>query len=167
MTEVSRRSTGSINNGVPMKIISKRNGLGKSSVRSTLRCHEGKCDHCSHGSHCRDHVRRPEPDSNHCDVNIATGHHQHAASYHQYGDRDLHAAAPTRAENDDRTTTAPIVVGTDIVPGTYHTPGGSHCYWARLNSLDTGDIIDNNNNSSSSGPQSVDIMASDRAFLTQ
>ena len=46
----------------------------------------------------------------------------------------------------------------------YRTPGGSQCYWARLSSLDTSDIIDNNN---SSGPQVVEILPTDRAFLTQ
>lgn len=56
------------------------------------------------------------------------------------------------------------VVGVDILPGMYRTPGGTHCYWARLRSLDTSDIIDNNN--SSTGPQAVDILPSDRAFLT-
>ena len=46
----------------------------------------------------------------------------------------------------------------------YRTPGGTHCYWARLRSLDTSDIIDNNN---STGPQAVDILPSDRAFPPQ
>ena len=55
-------------------------------------------------------------------------------------------------------------VGVDIVPGTYHTAGSSECYWARLSSLDTNDIIDNNN---SSGPQVVEIQPTDKAFLTQ
>lgn len=56
------------------------------------------------------------------------------------------------------------LVGVDIVPGIYRTPGGTSCYWARLNSLDTSDIIDNNN---SSGPQVVEILPTDRAFLTE
>jgi len=55
-------------------------------------------------------------------------------------------------------------VGVDIVPGTYRTAGGSSCYWARLSSLSTNDIIDNNN---SSGPQVVGILPSDKAFLTE
>jgi hypothetical protein len=55
-------------------------------------------------------------------------------------------------------------VGVDIVPGTYRTPGGSGCYWARLSSLSTSDIIDNN---LSSGPQVVEIQSSDKAFLTK
>jgi hypothetical protein len=53
------------------------------------------------------------------------------------------------------------VVGTDIKPGEYHSSGSSDCYWARLSSLDTSHIIDNN---LSSGPQTVDIRASDKAF---
>jgi hypothetical protein len=61
-------------------------------------------------------------------------------------------------------TDGTYLVGTDILPGTYRTPGGSQCYWARLRSLDTSDIINNNN---SSGPQVVEILATDRAFLTQ
>jgi hypothetical protein len=56
------------------------------------------------------------------------------------------------------------LVGTDILPGIYRTTGGSNCYWARLSSLNTSDIIDNNN---SSGPQVVEIQPSDRAFLTE
>ncbi|WP_238553484.1 hypothetical protein [Mycobacterium colombiense] len=52
----------------------------------------------------------------------------------------------------------------DILPGMYRSPGGTRCYWARLRSLDTSDIIDNNN---STGPQAVDILPTDRAFLTQ
>lgn len=56
------------------------------------------------------------------------------------------------------------LVGSDILPGIYRTAGGSNCYWARLSSLDTSDIIDNNN---SSGPQVVEIQPSDRAFLTE
>ncbi|PRC43215.1 hypothetical protein C6A85_000000106490 [Mycobacterium sp. ITM-2017-0098] len=54
-------------------------------------------------------------------------------------------------------------MGSDILPGIYRTPGGGHCYWARLNSLDTSDIIDNNN---SSGPQVIEVLPTDRAFQT-
>jgi hypothetical protein len=56
------------------------------------------------------------------------------------------------------------VVGVDIVPGTYRSAGGSSCYWARLNSLNTNDIIDNNG---SAGPQAVEISATDKAFQTE
>src|SRR5271157_2220177 len=38
------------------------------------------------------------------------------------------------------------------------------CYWARLRSLDTGDIIDNNVND---GPQVVQILPNDKAFMTR
>jgi hypothetical protein len=64
-------------------------------------------------------------------------------------------------------TDGTYLVGTDILPGVYRTTGGfggSNCYWARLNSLNTSDIINNNN---SSGPQVVEILSSDRAFLTE
>jgi hypothetical protein len=59
-------------------------------------------------------------------------------------------------------------VGTDIVPGTYHSAGSSpegesDCYWARLNSLNPTHIISNN---ISTGPQVVRIQLSDAAFLT-
>jgi hypothetical protein len=60
-------------------------------------------------------------------------------------------------------------VGTDIVPGTYHSAGPSpqgesDCYWARLNSLNPTHIITNN---ISTGPQVVTIQPSDTAFLTR
>lgn len=45
-------------------------------------------------------------------------------------------------------------VGADIKAGTYHTDGGKDCYWAKLSSSDTFDIISNN---LSSGPQTVTI----------
>ena len=43
-------------------------------------------------------------------------------------------------------------VGKDIQPGTYHTTGAANCYWAKLRSSTTSDIIDNSNND---GPQTV------------
>ena len=60
-------------------------------------------------------------------------------------------------------------VGIDILPGSYHSggpspTGESDCYWARLRSLNPGDIITNN---ISSGPQVVTIEPSDAAFLTR
>ncbi|MBI2692835.1 MAG: hypothetical protein HYX30_01155 [Mycobacterium nebraskense] len=57
-----------------------------------------------------------------------------------------------------------FIVGTDIAPGTYRSAGKYGCYWARLRSLDTGDVIDNNVND---GPQAVQILPTDRAFLTR
>jgi hypothetical protein len=56
------------------------------------------------------------------------------------------------------------VVGTDIKPGLYHTQGGDICYWARLSSLDTTKIIDNN---TGTGPQTVEIKPTDKAFQVQ
>jgi len=61
-------------------------------------------------------------------------------------------------------TNGTYVVGTDIVPGTYRTNGKYGCYWARLSSFDTGDIIDNN---VSDGPQVVQIAPTDTAFMTR
>jgi hypothetical protein len=56
------------------------------------------------------------------------------------------------------------LVNTDIVAGTYRTSGGVGCYWARLKSLDTNDIIDNN---VSDGQQVVRIFPTDVAFMTR
>lgn len=56
------------------------------------------------------------------------------------------------------------LVGPDIPPGRYRTPGGAECYWARLTSLDASDRIDYRR---STGPQFVEISRSDTAFLTQ
>jgi hypothetical protein len=53
------------------------------------------------------------------------------------------------------------VVGSDIARGTWHTTGGSQCYYARLGSTDTEDILDNNN---ISGPATVTIGSSTKAF---
>jgi carboxypeptidase C (cathepsin A) len=46
------------------------------------------------------------------------------------------------------------VVGRDIPSGTYHTSGGSQCYYATLDSTDTSNIMDNNN---FNGPETVDV----------
>jgi DNA-binding beta-propeller fold protein YncE len=56
------------------------------------------------------------------------------------------------------------LVNTDIAAGTYRTDGGPNCYWARLKSLNTNDIIDNN---VSDGPQVVAILPTDAAFITR
>jgi hypothetical protein len=59
-----------------------------------------------------------------------------------------------------------FVVGTDIAPGIYSSPGpvsGGTCYWKRLNSLSGTDIIDN---ALSLKPQVVQIDATDKAFKT-
>jgi hypothetical protein len=50
-------------------------------------------------------------------------------------------------------------VGAEIKPGTYKTPGGADCYYARLRSDDTSDIITNN---SSTGPQTVRVRPTDK-----
>ena len=57
-----------------------------------------------------------------------------------------------------------FVVESDIASGTYRTAGKYGCYWARLRSLDTNDIVDNN---VSDGPQVVQILPSDKAFITR
>lgn len=62
------------------------------------------------------------------------------------------------------TTDGTYQVGVDILPGTYRSSGKSDCYWARLRSLATNDIIDNDN---ASGPAVVQILPSDAAFLTK
>ena len=46
------------------------------------------------------------------------------------------------------------VVGKDIKAGTWHTSGGSQCYYATLNSTNTSDISDNNN---FDGPETVNV----------
>ena len=53
-----------------------------------------------------------------------------------------------------------FVVGEDIDPGVYRADASPGCYWARLNSLDTSDIIDNNN---ADGPVVIEVLATDRA----
>jgi hypothetical protein len=53
------------------------------------------------------------------------------------------------------------VVSKDIKAGTWHTTGGSQCYYATLNSTNTDDISDNNN---FNGPETVDV---DAAFALQ
>lgn len=59
-----------------------------------------------------------------------------------------------------------LVVGTDIQPGTYRTTGPTAgfplCYWARLRNT-TGDII---TSGMPTGPASVTILATDKAFQT-
>lgn len=53
------------------------------------------------------------------------------------------------------------LVGTDIKPGTYKAAANSGCYWARLSSLNTSDIIDNNN---SDGPVVIEVRSTDKAL---
>jgi hypothetical protein len=69
--------------------------------------------------------------------------------------------------NDSTVTGSGLyLVGTDIAPGTYHTTGddgSGDCYWARLSSTDTSDILDNDN---TTGPTTITIYRSDKAFQT-
>jgi hypothetical protein len=57
--------------------------------------------------------------------------------------------------------TGTYAVGTDILPGTYRASASPGCYWARLSSFNTSDIIDNDN---ADGPVIVTIDPSDKAF---
>lgn len=52
-------------------------------------------------------------------------------------------------------------VGRDIKPGVYRSSGGGGCYWARLASLDTSNIIDND---LSNGPMILQVRPTDRAI---
>lgn len=52
------------------------------------------------------------------------------------------------------------VVGADIKPGTYRADASPGCYWARLASLDTSNIINNDN---ADGPVVIEILPSDKA----
>jgi uncharacterized protein YlxW (UPF0749 family) len=53
------------------------------------------------------------------------------------------------------------VVGSDIKPGTWRASASPGCYWARLRSLDTSDIIDNDN---ADGPVVIQVLPSDKAL---
>jgi uncharacterized membrane-anchored protein YhcB (DUF1043 family) len=52
------------------------------------------------------------------------------------------------------------LVGTDVQAGTYKADASPGCYWARLKSLDTNDIIDNQN---PDGPVVLQILSTDKA----
>ncbi|MGV0067405.1 hypothetical protein ACRU3B_15730 [Mycobacterium colombiense] len=57
------------------------------------------------------------------------------------------------------------IVNKDIAAGTYRTDGGRNgCYWARLRSFNTNDVIDNN---VGDGQQVVQILPTDAAFMTR
>jgi hypothetical protein len=72
----------------------------------------------------------------------------------------------TRAQisKDSFAGTGTFLVNKEINPGTYQAAASSGCYWARLASADTSNIIDNNN---SDGPIVVQIASSDVAFEDQ
>ena len=57
--------------------------------------------------------------------------------------------------------TGTYVVGEDIQPGRYRAEASPGCYWARLSSLNTSDIIDNNN---ADGPVAIEVLATDKAL---
>jgi hypothetical protein len=75
------------------------------------------------------------------------------------------AAAPTTSSPPVTRPDIPVFtdgvyeVGGEIEPGTYKTPGGADCYYARLRSDDTSDIIANN---SSTGPQTLRVRTTDK-----
>ena len=69
-------------------------------------------------------------------------------------------ARHTIAENSF-SGTGTFLVGSDIQPGEYRAAATPGCYWARLASLDTSDILDNDN---ADGPVVVQILPSDKAF---
>lgn len=52
------------------------------------------------------------------------------------------------------------VVGSDISAGVYRASASPGCYWARLSSLDTSDIIDNDN---ADGPVVIEVLPTDKA----
>lgn len=57
------------------------------------------------------------------------------------------------------------VVGQDIKPGRYQTSAsGSICYWARLSSLNTNDIIENGN---PTGQTTIQVQSGDKALQIQ
>jgi hypothetical protein len=72
---------------------------------------------------------------------------------------DAYGAPRELIDNDGK-----FLVGIDIWPGRYRSPGGTMCHWARLRSLDPTDMIDSN---ASGDPQVVTLDATDSAFLTQ
>ena len=54
------------------------------------------------------------------------------------------------------------VVGSDIKPGVWHTPGagggsGGQCYWATLNSTNSGNVTNIIANNNFDGPETVDL----------
>jgi hypothetical protein len=94
---------------------------------------------------------------------------------HDNGDRNRNGR--DHQDRDTHRTGAEIpgngifIVGEDIEPGTFRTPGPldvefSNCYWARLSGTpgEFGDIIANCN---AEGPVSVTVAATDVAFETQ
>ncbi len=84
------------------------------------------------------------------------------------GPADSATAAPAAAAGPQTsiTTDGTFVVGTDIAPGTYASAGPvgeGTCYWKRMSSADTNNIIDN---ALTKKPQVVQIEATDAKFKT-
>ena len=69
--------------------------------------------------------------------------------------------AQSAAKKSQFAGTGTYAVGADILPGTYRAAASQDCYWARLSSFNTSDIIDNDN---ANGPVIVTIAPSDKAF---
>jgi hypothetical protein len=61
----------------------------------------------------------------------------------------------------NQVTDGTYVVGKEVPPGIYKTAGGDGCYWARLSSFTTSDIVDNGN---ITGPTTIQIAPTDKAF---
>jgi hypothetical protein len=76
-------------------------------------------------------------------------------------------AAPSQAVPG---TTIPgdgtYVVGVDLQPGVYRSQGSDSCYWKRLSGF-SGSLHDIIANNLASGPQVVQIAATDAAFVTE
>ncbi|MCH7232186.1 hypothetical protein L0U85_15165 [Glycomyces sp. L485] len=84
------------------------------------------------------------------------------------GELDSREESITETEDEIEENTIPgdgiWVVGDEVEPGTYKAQGsGSACYWARLGSLDTSDILDNH---FGSAKVTVELHNSDAAFET-
>lgn len=73
------------------------------------------------------------------------------------------SGARAEAEKNTIPGTGTFEIGTDVNPGTYRAEAQPGCYWARLSSLDTSDIINNDN---ADGPVIIEILASDKAIQT-
>lgn len=71
---------------------------------------------------------------------------------------------PTASKPYDSFGDGVYEVGIDIKPGIYKTTGAEGCYYARLASLNTDNIINNN---ITSGPATVEVMTTDKAFLSR
>lgn len=75
--------------------------------------------------------------------------------------RDQVSGVERQIEDNTVPGTGTYVVGEDIQPGTYRGEASPGCYWARLSSLNTSDIIDNNN---ADGPVVIEVLPSDKAL---